>query len=54
MGEQEKHSHEDDLETYEYSGIQVRHGKVPGWLIVVYAALGIWGVYYLWAYWTHF
>jgi len=52
MSDDNKSSH-DEMETYEYSGIQVRHGKVPGWLIVVYTSLGIWAIYYLWTYWTH-
>ncbi|MGE5790528.1 MAG: hypothetical protein ACM337_08935 [Syntrophaceae bacterium] len=26
-------------------------GKVPLWLILVYAVLTVWGVYYLVAYW---
>jgi hypothetical protein len=47
------HDHDHDIHTYEYSGIQERTGKVNRWLLVVYLALGIWGVWYLFAFWTH-
>lgn len=43
----------DEIHTYEFSGIQERRGKVPMWLMV-YLSLGIWGAYYLWAYWSHY
>ena len=45
--------HEEEIHRYEYSGIEERKGKVPGWLIVVYLALSIWAIYYLWTYWYH-
>jgi hypothetical protein len=37
----------------EYAGgeIQVGHRPVNRWLLVVYAVLAVWGVYYLVAYW---
>ncbi len=38
--------------SYEFSGIRERAGKVNGWLIALYVALTIWGVWYLIAYWT--
>lgn len=38
--------------TYEYSGIRERAGSVNAWLILLYAALTIWGIWYLFAYWT--
>jgi hypothetical protein len=41
-----------EIQTFKYSGIQERKGKVNAWLIVVYIALTIWGVWYLVAYWT--
>lgn len=41
-----------EVQTYEYSGIQERKGKVNGWLIALYVVLTIWGVWYLFAYWT--
>jgi hypothetical protein len=37
---------------YEFSGIRERVGKVNGWLIALYVALTIWGVWYLVEYWT--
>ena len=43
----------DEIHRYEYSGIEERLGKVPKWLIIVYAALTVWGIYYLWAFWSH-
>lgn len=38
--------------TYEFSGIRERAGGVNAWLILLYAALTIWGIWYLFAYWT--
>jgi hypothetical protein len=37
----------------EYAGGEVSayHGLVNRWLLVVYAVLGVWGVYYLVRYW---
>ena len=37
----------------EYGGGEVRthHGIVNGWLLVVYAVLALWGVYYLVRHW---
>jgi len=51
MNKDNEHDH--DIHTYEYSGIQERTGKVNTWLIVVYAALLIWGVWYLFTFWNH-
>jgi len=51
MNSENEHDH--DIHTYEYSGIQERVGKVNTWLIVVYAALLIWGVWYLITFWNH-
>ncbi len=45
--------HSSDIHTYEYSGIQERPGKVNTWLIIVYVALTIWCVWYLFAFWNH-
>jgi hypothetical protein len=40
-------------EREEYAGgtIQSRHGYFPVWLLVVYAVLFIWALYYLVVYW---
>lgn len=37
----------------EFAGGEVRsyHGIVNRWLLLVYAGLGVWGVYYLIRYW---
>lgn len=43
---------QDEVYYYENSGIEERHGRVPPWLWVVAAALMLWGVYYLVAYWS--
>jgi hypothetical protein len=46
--------HDDhEINTYEYSGIQERHGKVNAWLIIVYISLLIWGAWYLFTFWNH-
>ncbi len=39
------------LETYAQGEIKAYHGIVNKWLLVVYALLGLWGVYYLFKYW---
>ena len=38
---------------YEYAGGEIRtyRGRVNRWLLVVYAVLAIWAVYYLVTYW---
>ncbi len=51
MNKDNEHNH--DIHTYEYSGIQERTGKVNTWLLIVYAALLIWGVWYLITFWKH-
>jgi uncharacterized membrane protein len=38
---------------HEYAGgyIQAHHGGIPAWLLVVYAVLLVWGLYYAYVYW---
>jgi hypothetical protein len=38
---------------HEYAGGEIRswEGRVNRWLLVVYAILGVWAVYYLFRYW---
>lgn len=36
-----------DLERYRQSGIEIKERKVNRWLIAVYVALTVWGIYYL-------
>jgi len=49
----EAKSEADDHEMEEYAGgyIKARHGYIPIWLLVVYAVLFIWALYYLVEYW---
>ncbi len=44
-------AHEDKLETYGDGFISARHGGVNGWLLVVYAVLFVWAMYYAFTYW---
>lgn len=44
-------SHEDELEEYGGGAIEARHGYIPIWLLVVYAVLFLWGMYYAYTYW---
>ena len=39
------------VESYAQGEIKAYHGIVNKWLLVVYALLGLWGVYYLFKYW---
>ncbi len=49
--EPSEHSHIDDLEDYGGGHVQARHGYLPIWLLVVYAILFVWGLYYAYQYW---
>ena len=40
------------LERYAGGEIEVRPGRVNRWLLVVYAVLAVWGIWYLFACWT--
>jgi hypothetical protein len=40
-----------ELEEYAGGIIQARVGHIPIWLLVVYAALFIWALYYMVVYW---
>ena len=39
------------VEEYARGEIRAYHGIVNKWLLVVYAALAVWGIYYLFKYW---
>lgn len=39
------------IDEYADGEIRVRDGSVNRWLLAVYAALGVWAVYYLFRYW---
>jgi hypothetical protein len=40
-----------EINHYDYSGIDERHGIVPAWLLCVCVALVIWSVYYVFHFW---
>jgi hypothetical protein len=40
-----------ELQDYQGGEIQDRHGYIPVWLLVVYAVLFLWGLYYGYVYW---
>ena len=40
-----------EVESYARGEIRAYHGIVNKWLLAVYAALAVWGVYYLFKYW---
>lgn len=39
------------IDEYAQGEIGAYHGIVNGWLLVVYAILAVWGIYYLFRYW---
>ncbi len=39
------------IEEYAQGEIRTYHGIVNKWLLLVYAVLAVWGVYYLFKYW---
>ncbi|MBI1209307.1 MAG: hypothetical protein GC191_18735 [Azospirillum sp.] len=45
------HGSDHDLEDYGGGSVQARHGYIPAWLLVVYAGLFAWALYYLVAFW---
>ena len=47
--EAELHDHE--MEEYGGGAIEARHGYIPAWLLVVYAVLLLWGLYYTFEFW---
>lgn len=42
-----------DQQTEDYGGghIQARHGRVNGWLLLVYVVMFVWAIYYGYVYW---
>ena len=45
------HSHIDELEDYGGGHVQAKHGYLPIWLLVVYAIMFLWGLWYAYHYW---
>lgn len=48
----DKGEHSDSISRYEESGIEERHGFIPTWLAVVYAAMFLWMIWYTIVFWT--
>lgn len=48
----EKAEKANEIFLYQDAGLTERHGYVPYWLKLVTISLVIWGIYYLWAYWS--
>lgn len=42
----------DEVFLYRDAELMERHGYVPYWLKLVAVGLVIWGLYYLWTYWS--
>ena len=51
MSDRERETERGALEEYAQGEIRSYRGIVNKWLIVVYAVLAVWGVYYLVKYW---
>jgi hypothetical protein len=47
----ERHARYGAVEEYARGEIRAYHGIVNRWLLLVYAILAVWGVYYLFRYW---
>jgi hypothetical protein len=41
----------EQVEEYGGGHIQARHGRINGWLLVVYYGLFVWALYYGYTYW---
>jgi len=48
----EQRSNKEEIYEYKAAGIQETHGQVPGWLWLVVVVMSIWGIYYLYSYWS--
>ena len=48
----DEESHAESITRYEGPGIEERHGIVPVWLGIVYAAMFVWMVWYTIVFWT--
>jgi hypothetical protein len=44
-------AHADSIEEFADGHIGVRHGRVNAWLLVVYAVMFVWAIYYGFVYW---
>jgi hypothetical protein len=43
--------HHLQVESYGGGDVQARHGRINGWLLVVYAIMWVWALYYGVTYW---
>ncbi len=43
--------HHQQVESYGGGDVQARHGRINGWLLVVYAIMWVWALYYGITYW---
>lgn len=50
-GAQQETPRHEQLEEYGGGHIKARHGRINGWLLVVYAVLFVWALYYGFHYW---
>jgi len=48
----EQPSSKEEIYEYKAAGIQETHGHVPGWLWLVVVVMSIWGISYLYIYWS--
>ena len=48
---QENLPYHQQVEEYGEGHIQARHGKINGWLMLVYSILFVWSIYYGYVYW---
>jgi hypothetical protein len=44
-------THDHDVQGYGGGHVQARHGRVNGWLLLVYLVMFVWALYYGWKYW---
>ena len=51
MGERAPERRDDEITEYARGELQVRRGRVNRWLLVLYAVLTVWGIYYALRYW---
>jgi hypothetical protein len=47
----ERERRQGPIEEYSHGEVRAYHGIVNKWLLVVYAILAVWGIYYLFTYW---
>ena len=50
-GQEGARPHHEETERYGGGHIEARHGRVNGWLAVVYLILFVWAIYYGFVYW---